>query len=114
MTDPLRLTWVCCGEGGMTAETEDMESGGDGSQSAPLRSKGWIHPVTLVRRMFGQSDLFQPDPPYPVSQSCGADRSGFGHSVSQSVPRGLIDARVESLLTQGEIIAGAVAASAKR
>jgi two-component system sensor histidine kinase ChvG len=35
-----------------------------------------------------------------------------GSSISISSAKGLIDARVESLLTQGEIIAGAVAASA--
>jgi two-component system, OmpR family, sensor histidine kinase ChvG len=65
-----------------------------------------------------------PDPPHLgshvfsslTSASCAepgrSRRAGVGHPLLNQFRDGLIDARVESLMTQGEIIAGAIAASA--
>ena len=97
----------------MTVEAEDRgEIGEERSGQAGWRLSAIGNPVTLVRRVFGH-----------VLFSSLTRRILFLNLVALLVlvsgilylnqfREGLIDARVESLLTQGEIIAGAVAASA--
>lgn len=98
----------------MVAETNESGSAGDDSRPAVVRARwrGLGHPVTLVRRVFGN-----------ILFSSLTRRILFLNLVALLVlvsgilylnqfREGLIDARVESLLTQGEIIAGAIAASA--
>jgi hypothetical protein len=72
----------------------------------------WSHPVHDHSPHLRQRRLFQPDAPHPVLQSRRAGRPRRRHLYLNQFREGLIDARVESLLTQGEIIAGAIAASA--
>lgn len=98
----------------MVAETHESGSAGDDTRPAVVRARwrGLGHPVTLVRRVFGN-----------ILFSSLTRRILFLNLVALLVlvsgilylnqfREGLIDARVESLLTQGEIIAGAIAASA--
>ncbi|MBB4577035.1 two-component system sensor histidine kinase ChvG [Rhizobium lentis] len=77
-----------------------------------VRGRRWSHPFTLIRRIFGNAVF-----------SSLTRRIVFFNLVALLVlvggilylnqfREGLIDARAESLLTQGEIIAGAVSASA--
>jgi len=95
----------------MAAETEDM-AGGDEVSSEPERSKAWIHPVTLVRRMFGNLIFSSLTRRILFLNLAALIVLVSGILYLNQFREGLIDARVESLLTQGEIIAGAVAASA--
>jgi two-component system sensor histidine kinase ChvG len=88
-------------------DLDDVEGIGRRVKGRALVASLHDHPPHLR-----QCRLFQPDAPHPVLQSCRTGRARRRHSLSQPVSRGLIDARVESLLTQGEIIAGAVSASA--
>ena len=96
----------------MTAETDDITGGDDGTSSEPRRSKGWIHPVTLVRRMFGNLIFSSLTRRILFLNLAALIVLVSGILYLNQFREGLIDARVESLLTQGEIIAGAVAASA--
>ncbi len=92
-------------QAGETKVTQDQENQG-------FSSRGFTHPFTYLRRIFG-GILF----------SSIARRILFLNLLALLVlvsgilylnqfREGLIDARVESLLTQGEIISGAIAASA--
>jgi two-component system sensor histidine kinase ChvG len=71
-----------------------------------------VHPFTLVRRIFGHA-LFSSLTRRIVFFNLAALIVLVGGIMYLNQFReGLIDARVESLLTQGEIIAGAISASA--
>tara|TARA_R110002020_G_scaffold47752_16_gene136171 strand:+ start:722 stop:2506 length:1785 start_codon:yes stop_codon:yes gene_type:complete len=96
----------------MTAETDDRAPGEDEAASEPSRSKGWIHPVTLVRRIFGHLIFSSLTRRILFLNLAALIVLVSGILYLNQFREGLIDARVESLLTQGEIIAGAVAASA--
>lgn len=97
----------------MTADTEDRGETEEARPEQPVwRLTAVRNPVTLLRRLFGH-----------ILFSSLTRRILFLNLVALIVlvsgilylnqfREGLIDARVESLLTQGEIIAGAVAASA--
>ena len=97
----------------MTADTEDRGEAEETRSERPVwRLTTVRNPVTLLRRLFGH-----------ILFSSLTRRILFLNLVALIVlvsgilylnqfREGLIDARVESLLTQGEIIAGAVAASA--
>ncbi|PWW00520.1 two-component system sensor histidine kinase ChvG [Hoeflea marina] len=97
----------------MVAETDESGTAGDAARrTARAQWRGLGHPVTLIRRVFGN-----------ILFSSLTRRILFLNLVALLVlvsgilylnqfREGLIDARVESLLTQGEIIAGAIAASA--
>ncbi|WP_183840417.1 sensor histidine kinase [Rhizobium etli] len=84
----------------------------EGVSTRRVRGRRWSHPFTLIRRIFGNAVF-----------SSLTRRIVFFNLVALLVlvggilylnqfREGLIDARAESLLTQGEIIAGAVSASA--
>lgn len=81
----------------------------DGSSE---RSRPYAHPFTLIRRIFGHA-LFSSLTRRIVFFNLAALIVLVGGIMYLNQFReGLIDARVESLLTQGEIIAAAVSASA--
>ena len=96
----------------MTVETDDMAGSDDEAPLGLRRSKGWIHPVTLVRRMFGNLIFSSLTRRILFLNLAALVVLVSGILYLNQFREGLIDARVESLLTQGEIIAGAVAASA--
>ena len=96
----------------MASETEDIAGGNDDIAPEPRRSKGWIHPVTLVRRIFGNLIFSSLTRRILFLNLAALIVLVSGILYLNQFREGLIDARVESLLTQGEIIAGAVAASA--
>jgi len=84
----------------------------EGVSTRRVRGRRWSHPFTLIRRIFGNAVF-----------SSLTRRIVFFNLVALLVlvggilylnqfREGLIDARAESLLTQGEIIAGAISASA--
>ncbi|EJC74889.1 sensor histidine kinase [Rhizobium hidalgonense] len=84
----------------------------EGVSTRRVRDRRWSHPFTLIRRIFGNAVF-----------SSLTRRIVFFNLVALLVlvggilylnqfREGLIDARAESLLTQGEIIAGAISASA--
>jgi two-component system sensor histidine kinase ChvG len=96
----------------MAIETEDnLRSEADPS-ATPMRQKNWIHPVTLVRRIFGHLIFSSLTRRILFLNLAALIVLVSGILYLNQFREGLIDARVESLLTQGEIIAGAVAASA--
>lgn len=96
----------------MAIETEDnLRSEADHS-AAGTRQKNWIHPVTLVRRIFGHLIFSSLTRRILFLNLAALIVLVSGILYLNQFREGLIDARVESLLTQGEIIAGAVAASA--
>ena len=82
----------------------------DGAQLS--RGRRFGHPFTLIRRIFGNA-LFSSLTRRIVFFNLAAIVVLVGGIMYLNQFReGLIDARVESLLTQGEIIAGAISASA--
>lgn len=96
----------------MAVETDDIAGGEDEFPPEPRRAKGRIHPVTLVRRMFGNLIFSSLTRRILFLNLAALIVLVSGILYLNQFREGLIDARVESLLTQGEIIAGAVAASA--
>ncbi|OCW57351.1 sensor histidine kinase, partial [Hoeflea olei] len=95
----------------MSAEDID-ETGRDEPAPVSRRARGWIHPVTLVRRIFGHLIFSSLTRRILFLNLAALIVLVSGIMYLNQFREGLIDARVESLLTQGEIIAGAVAASA--
>lgn len=96
----------------MAVETDDIAGGEDEFPPELRRSKVRIHPVTLVRRMFGNLIFSSLTRRILFLNLAALIVLVSGILYLNQFREGLIDARVESLLTQGEIIAGAVAASA--
>ncbi len=96
----------------MAIETEDSVSGKDEASSGRKRALKWINPVTLVRRIFGHLIFSSLTRRILFLNLAALIVLVSGIMYLNQFREGLIDARVESLLTQGEIIAGAVAASA--
>ncbi|WP_422371998.1 stimulus-sensing domain-containing protein [Hoeflea sp.] len=96
----------------MAIETDNTEGGEAEASAARGREKIWIHPVTLVRRMFGHLIFSSLTRRILFLNLAALIVLVSGILYLNQFREGLIDARVESLLTQGEIIAGAVAASA--
>jgi two-component system, OmpR family, sensor histidine kinase ChvG len=84
----------------------------EGVNTRRIRGRRWSHPFTLIRRIFGNA-VFSSLTRRIVFFNLAALLVLVGGILYLNQFReGLIDARVESLLTQGEIIAGAVSASA--
>ncbi|WP_184401564.1 sensor histidine kinase [Rhizobium sp. BK650] len=84
----------------------------EGVSTRRIRGRRWSHPFTLIRRIFGNA-VFSSLTRRIVFFNLAALLVLVGGILYLNQFReGLIDARVESLLTQGEIIAGAVSASA--
>lgn len=96
----------------MAIETDENVSGEAGAPAAANRDKSWVHPVTLVRRIFGNLIFSSLTRRILFLNLAALIVLVSGILYLNQFREGLIDARVESLLTQGEIIAGAVAASA--
>ena len=96
----------------MAAETDDNASSEEDTSSGVRPAIGRIHPVMLVRRMFGNLIFSSLTRRILFLNLAALVVLVSGILYLNQFREGLIDARVESLLTQGEIIAGAVAASA--
>lgn len=96
----------------MAIETEHRAGGNDKVSSRRVRLKSRIHPVTLVRRVFGNLIFSSLTRRILFLNLAALIVLVSGILYLNQFREGLIDARVESLLTQGEIIAGAIAASA--
>jgi two-component system, OmpR family, sensor histidine kinase ChvG len=96
----------------MAIETEDKADGREAAPSDVRTLASWAHPVKLVRRMFGNLIFSSLTRRILFLNLAALVVLVSGILYLNQFREGLIDARVESLLTQGEIIAGAVAASA--
>nr|WP_286675501.1 sensor histidine kinase [Rhizobium sp. CSW-27] len=72
----------------------------------------WSHPFTLMRRIFGNAVFSSLTRRILFFNIAATVVLVGGILYLNQFREGLIDARVESLLTQGEIIAGAISASA--
>jgi len=93
----------------LTNETDD-ESDGQGRPAQPRRH--FINPFLLIRRTFGNAVFSSLTRRILFFNLVALFVLVGGILYLNQFREGLIDARVESLLTQGEIIAGAIAASA--
>ncbi len=86
-------------------EMEDQEA-------KTAAGRRWAHPFTLIRRLFGNAVFSSLTRRILFFNLVALVVLVGGIMYLNQFREGLIDARVESLLTQGEIIAGAIAASA--
>ncbi|WP_442953863.1 stimulus-sensing domain-containing protein [Pararhizobium sp.] len=84
----------------------------DGRAGASSPGRAWIHPFTLIRRIFGNAVFSSLTRRILFFNLVALVVLVAGIMYLNQFREGLIDARVESLLTQGEIIAGAISASA--
>ncbi|MGB3816091.1 MAG: sensor histidine kinase [Shinella sp.] len=88
--------------------------GGEADSRPAPRSfrRRWTHPFTLARRIFGNAVFSSLTRRIMFFNLVALVVLVAGILYLNQFREGLIDARVESLLTQGEIIAGAISASA--
>ena len=86
----------------------DMDDG----EARVASGRKWAHPFTLIRRIFGNAVFSSLTRRILFFNLVALVVLVGGIMYLNQFREGLIDARVESLLTQGEIIAGAIAASA--
>ncbi|WP_160007956.1 sensor histidine kinase [Rhizobium sp. 18055] len=77
-----------------------------------VKGRRWSHPFTIIRRIFGNAVFSSLTRRFLFFNLVALVVLVGGILYLNQFREGLIDARVESLLTQGEIIAGAVSASA--
>jgi two-component system sensor histidine kinase ChvG len=84
----------------------------EGRDGARIGRRGWTHPFTIIRRIFGNAVFSSLTRRILFFNLVALIVLVGGILYLNQFREGLIDARVESLLTQGEIIAGAVSASA--
>ncbi|WP_439872531.1 stimulus-sensing domain-containing protein [Rhizobium leguminosarum] len=84
----------------------------EGVSTRRVRGRRWSHPFTLIRRIFGNAVFSSLTRRILFFNVAATVVLVGGILYLNQFREGLIDARVESLLTQGEIIAGAVSASA--
>ncbi|WP_455269532.1 stimulus-sensing domain-containing protein [Rhizobium herbae] len=84
----------------------------DDSDPRAASGRKWAHPFTLIRRIFGNAVFSSLTRRILFFNLVALVVLVGGIMYLNQFREGLIDARVESLLTQGEIIAGAIAASA--
>ncbi len=89
-------------------DIDDSES----SSGARIARRRWTHPFVLIRRIFGNAVFSSLTRRILFFNLAALVVLVGGILYLNQFREGLIDARVESLLTQGEIIAGAVSASA--
>ncbi|MDL2406412.1 sensor histidine kinase [Rhizobium calliandrae] len=89
-------------------DIDDTESPSD----IRIARRRWTHPFTLIRRIFGNAVFSSLTRRILFFNLAALVVLVGGILYLNQFREGLIDARVESLLTQGEIIAGAVSASA--
>ncbi|MEZ2130039.1 sensor histidine kinase [Sinorhizobium sp. CB9] len=84
----------------------------EGQSGRRVARRRWSHPFTLIRRIFGNAVFSSLTRRILFFNLAALVVLVGGILYLNQFREGLIDARVESLLTQGEIIAGAVSASA--
>ncbi|MBR0557621.1 sensor histidine kinase [Ciceribacter sp. L1K23] len=84
----------------------------DETDVAVARRRFMVHPFTLIRRVFGNALFSSLTRRIVFFNLAALVVLVAGIMYLNQFREGLIDARVESLLTQGEIIAGAISASA--
>ncbi|MDM9624524.1 sensor histidine kinase [Rhizobium sp. S152] len=84
----------------------------DGLSDRRIRRRRWSHPFLIIRRIFGNAVFSSLTRRILFFNLTAIVVLVAGILYLNQFREGLIDARVESLLTQGEIIAGAVSASA--
>ncbi|WP_208249381.1 HAMP domain-containing sensor histidine kinase [Rhizobium sp. T1473] len=84
----------------------------EGVSSRRVSGRRWSHPFTIIRRIFGNAVFSSLTRRILFFNLAALVVLVGGILYLNQFREGLIDARVESLLTQGEIIAGAVSASA--
>ena len=84
----------------------------EGVSNRRVRGRRWSHPFTIIRRIFGNAVFSSLTRRILFFNLAALVVLVGGILYLNQFREGLIDARVESLLTQGEIIAGAVSASA--
>jgi two-component system sensor histidine kinase ChvG len=84
----------------------------DSPTGARTAGRRWTHPFTIIRRIFGNAVFSSLTRRILFFNLTALVVLVGGILYLNQFREGLIDARVESLLTQGEIIAGAVSASA--
>lgn len=90
---------------------EDIANRADADDNAST-GRTWSHPFTLIRRVFGHAVFSSLTRRILFFNIAATVVLVGGILYLNQFREGLIDARVESLLTQGEIIAGAISASA--
>ncbi len=91
-------------------DSEMMQTAG--SESRRVSRRFWSRPFTLIRRVFGHAVFSSLTRRILFFNIAATVVLVAGILYLNQFREGLIDARVESLLTQGEIIAGAISASA--
>ncbi len=84
----------------------------EGLSGRRIRGRRWSHPFTIIRRLFGNAVFSSLTRRILFFNLAALLVLVGGILYLNQFREGLIDARVESLLTQGEIIAGAISASA--
>lgn len=92
-------------------QERDIEEA-EGQSGRRVARRRWSHPFTLIRRIFGNAVFSSLTRRILFFNLAALVVLVGGILYLNQFREGLIDARVESLLTQGEIIAGAVSASA--
>lgn len=93
----------------LDTEIVERQTGGASRRSA---RRFWSRPFTLIRRVFGHAVFSSLTRRILFFNMAATVVLVAGILYLNQFREGLIDARVESLLTQGEIISGAISASA--
>nr|WP_210267228.1 two-component system sensor histidine kinase ChvG [Agrobacterium tumefaciens] len=93
-------------------KTPETVSDSDDAEERGSERRHRIHPLTIVRRIFGNAVFSSLTRRILFFNVAATVVLVGGILYLNQFREGLIDARVESLLTQGEIIAGAISASA--
>ena len=96
----------------MLKKTPETVSDSDDAEERGSERRHRIHPLTIIRRIFGNAVFSSLTRRILFFNVAATVVLVGGILYLNQFREGLIDARVESLLTQGEIIAGAVSASA--
>lgn len=101
------------GAGGLAQLVQDRDiDDTEGPSGVRIGRRRWTHPFVLIRRIFGNAVFSSLTRRILFFNLAALVVLVGGILYLNQFREGLIDARVESLLTQGEIIAGAVSASA--
>ncbi|CAN7518739.1 sensor histidine kinase [Agrobacterium genomosp. 3] len=96
----------------MLKKTPETVSDSDDAEERGSERRHRIHPLTIIRRIFGNAVFSSLTRRILFFNVAATVVLVGGILYLNQFREGLIDARVESLLTQGEIIAGAISASA--
>ncbi|MBO0127654.1 HAMP domain-containing protein [Agrobacterium tumefaciens] len=96
----------------MLKKTPEAVSDSDDAEERGSERRHRIHPLTIIRRIFGNAVFSSLTRRILFFNVAATVVLVGGILYLNQFREGLIDARVESLLTQGEIIAGAISASA--